>query len=100
MKEFMDEYIFNEFKDTPLNGTHNFVKKVKDKYDMIPDSALYRKIVNYQIREYGMTLFNHRPSYKKGTSNYKCRHRNSLKIYSSINSFIFHTFQLQYNNIL
>ena len=70
MKEFMDDYIYNEFKDTPLNGTHNFIKKVKDKYDIIPDSTLYRRIINYQVREYGMTLFNHRPSYKTGSNNY------------------------------
>ena len=78
MKEFMYDYIYNEFKDTPLNGTHNFIKKVKDKYDIIPDSDLYRRIINYQVREYGMTLFNHRPSYKTGSNNYKARHRNSL----------------------
>lgn len=101
MKQFVDDYIFNEFKDVPLNGTHNFIKKVKDKYDVIPDSDLYRRIINYQIREYGMTLFNHRPSYKAGTNNFKSRHRNSLNATDNkrLQSFIKRNSRSEQNDI-
>ena len=58
-KEFIDNYLFNEFKDVPFDGAKRFVKLCVDKFDIIPDSDLYRRIINYQIQEYGMSLTRH-----------------------------------------
>ena len=58
MNEFIERFIFENEKDTPFRNGKEFYKLLKDKYklEMIPN--LYTKIVNYQIKKYGVALNN------------------------------------------
>lgn len=50
----LEQQIFDELKDTSLRGS----KYLKSKYEGsdIDFTRLYRRLVNYQIKEYGCTL--------------------------------------------
>ncbi len=55
-KEFMFGVVFELEKDVPFEGTREFKWKIYRKYGFIPDGDLYRKIINYQIENYGRTF--------------------------------------------
>ena len=50
----IEQQIFNELKDTPITGS----KYILNKWNGldIDYSAVYRRIVNYQIKKYGYSL--------------------------------------------
>lgn len=52
----VDKLIYEVYKDRAVNGMNYFKKKIKSDYGIIPSSALYRKIINYQIEKYGKQL--------------------------------------------
>lgn len=58
-KRVLEQQIFDELKDTSIKSSSYF----KSKYQGadIDFSRLYRRIVNYQIQEYGCTLNNYIP---------------------------------------
>ena len=58
MTNFIENFIFENEKDTPIHNSIEFKKILKDKYNLkyIPD--LYKKLVNYQISKYGESLAN------------------------------------------
>ena len=55
----LEQQIFDEIKDCYIKNGEYFRKKYKG--TNIDYSRLYRRIVNYQIKEYGCTLDNHVP---------------------------------------
>lgn len=56
MSNFKEDYIFEIYKDTHINGAKKFVKEVKDKYNLEVNNELYKKIINYQVNKYGGKL--------------------------------------------
>lgn len=52
----LEEQIFNELKDTSIKSSEYFRKKYQGAD--INYSRIYRRIVNYQIKEYGGSLNN------------------------------------------
>ena len=58
MKDFkqrvLEQQIFDELKDTSLRGSKYF--KAKYEGSDIDFARLYRRLINYQIKEYGCTL--------------------------------------------
>ena len=52
----VDKMIYGVYKDKPINGMAYFKRKVKSDYGIIPNSDLYREIVNYQVKKYGKQL--------------------------------------------
>lgn len=56
--DFKENIVFEEFKDKHMNGINHLKKEVTKRYGFVPSSALYRKIVNYQIEKYGAPLCN------------------------------------------
>ena len=50
----LEQQIFDELKDTSLRGSKYF--KAKYEGSDIDFARLYRRLVNYQIKEYGCTL--------------------------------------------
>lgn len=52
----VDKMIYEFYKDKPVNGMGYFKRKVKSDYGIIPNSDLYREIVNYQVKKYGKQL--------------------------------------------
>jgi len=55
----LEEQIFNELKDTSIKGCRFY--RAKYEGSGVDISRLYRRIVNYQIKEYGSTLDNYIP---------------------------------------
>lgn len=50
----LEEKLFAEIKDTSILSAENFKKKYKELN--IDHSRVYRKIINYQIKKYGLSL--------------------------------------------
>lgn len=50
----LEEKLFAEIKDTSILSAENFKKKYKELN--INHSRIYRKIINYQIKKYGLSL--------------------------------------------
>lgn len=67
MKDFrqrvLEQQIFDELKDTSIKSSEYFRKKYNGAD--IDCTRLYRRIVNYQIKEYGTTLNFHVPKKTK-----------------------------------
>lgn len=59
----LEQQIFDELKDTPIGSSKYF--KAKYEGSDIDFTRLYRRIVNYQIKEYGTTLNFHVPKKTK-----------------------------------
>lgn len=59
----LEQQIFDELKDTPIRSSKYF--KAKYEGSDIDFTRLYRRIVNYQIKEYGTTLNFHVPKKTK-----------------------------------
>lgn len=53
--EFTEQYLFEKYKETPLNSCKQFKEKIKD-YKEIDAYKIYRMILNYQIKRYGIAL--------------------------------------------
>lgn len=58
-KEFIENYLFEIFKDSAFKGSGEFKRVLKDFID-IDYTRLYTRIVNYQVKKYGTNL--HRSS--------------------------------------
>lgn len=56
MNEFKEEYIFEIYKDKYLGGSKNFIKEIKDNFNLTVTDDLYKKIINYQVKKYGRQL--------------------------------------------
>lgn len=56
--DLVEELIFNAFKDKSLRSGEAFYQLIKKDYGYIATSNLYRRIVNYQIKKYGISLYN------------------------------------------
>lgn len=56
--DLVEELIFNAFKDKCLRSSEAFYQLIKKDYGYIANSNLYRRIVNYQIKKYGISLYN------------------------------------------
>lgn len=54
---FKEQFIFNKYKDKKIKNKEKLTKEVKEKYGITLSSNLYTKIVNYQIKKYGKTLY-------------------------------------------
>ena len=66
-KEFIENYLFEVFKDSTFKGSGEFKIVLKDFID-IDYSRLYIRIVNYQVKKYGTNLHRNSgvlSSYKK-----------------------------------
>ena len=50
----LEQQIFDELKNTPIRSSEYFRKKYQG--SDIDYSRLYRRIINYQIKEYGCSL--------------------------------------------
>ena len=50
----LEEQLFAEIKDTSILSAENFKKKYKELN--INHSRIYRKIINYLIKKYGLSL--------------------------------------------
>jgi hypothetical protein len=66
--DFKEKYIFTILKDTPIytaGGLILILRYLKLFYNGIHISAIYREIVNYQIKKYGCQLYTNSNSLKK-----------------------------------
>lgn len=64
--DLVGELIFNAFKDKCLRSSEAFYQLVKRDYGYEATPELYRKIINYQIDRYGISLHNvHQREYQK-----------------------------------
>jgi hypothetical protein len=83
MKDFkqrvLEQQIFDDIKDCSLKNGEYFRKKYKG-VD-IDFSRLYRRIVNYQIKEYGCTLDVHIPYRSKEECDRIAARENARKRY-------------------
>lgn len=61
--DFKDNIMFEEYKDKAFASVNHFKYVVYRKYKHVASSALYRKVVNYQIKTYGTTLNYKNPRY-------------------------------------
>lgn len=53
---FKAQVVLELEKDNAFYSSKHFRNKILEKYGFIPDSDIYKKIVNYQIDKYGETL--------------------------------------------
>lgn len=58
-KRVLEQQIFDELKDTSIKSSEYFRRKYQGAD--IDYTRLYRRIVNYQIKEYGCTLNDYEP---------------------------------------
>ena len=54
--DLVDKLIYEAYKNTPLESSEKFRKRVQNDYGVIPSFNLYREIINYQVETYGGTL--------------------------------------------
>lgn len=54
--DFKEQATYEFEKDSAFSGAREFRIKINDKYGFIPSSDLYRRIINYQIKKYGVPL--------------------------------------------
>lgn len=52
----VDHLIYEAYKDKPLCSMAVFKREIRTNYGFLPNSFLYRKIINYQIEKYGKQL--------------------------------------------
>lgn len=78
-EDFMNNYIFHEFKDSVLYGSDKFKKMIYGKYGILIDSSLYNRLVNYQIKRYGNTLSYNGRDYIKNFGNKSNKERRKFK---------------------
>ena len=57
--EFTENYLFQKYKNVPFGSCKSFKKEVKD-YKGIDAYKVYRMILNYQIKTYGIALNSYR----------------------------------------
>lgn len=55
LKNFEEEYLFTKYKDKNVYSAIKFRGEIKD-YKNVDASALYKRIINYQIKKYGTSL--------------------------------------------
>ena len=74
MSEFIENFIFENEKDTPFRNGKEFYGFLRDKYKIDKSPELYKKIVNYQINKYGEALNNTKliDNHTKGECITKC----------------------------
>lgn len=56
--DLVEELIFNAYKDKDVISAKHFKGVIKKDFDYKASSDLYRKIINYQVKKYGVTLTN------------------------------------------
>lgn len=56
--DFKEQAIYEFEKDKAFSGANEFRTRIKEKYGFVPNSNLYRRIINYQIKKYGEPLAN------------------------------------------
>lgn len=56
--DLVGELIFNAFKDKCLRSSEAFYQLVKRDYGYVATPELYRRIINYQVERYGVSLHN------------------------------------------
>lgn len=61
--DFKENIIFEEYKGKAFASVNHFKYVVYRKYKHVASSALYRKVVNYQIKTYGTALNYKNPRY-------------------------------------
>ena len=54
--KFKEDTIYELEKNNPISSSKWFKKDIKDKYGIVPSGDLYRRIVNYQIKNYGKSV--------------------------------------------
>lgn len=53
--EFVENYLFEKYKDKPIYSCKRFKEQIKE-YENVDKYKIYRMILNYQIKKYGITL--------------------------------------------
>lgn len=54
-KEFIEQYLFEKYKEKPMYSCKQFKEQIKE-YENVDKYKIYRMIVNYQIKKYGIIL--------------------------------------------
>ena len=72
-KRVLEQQIFDELKDTSIKSSEYFKRKYQGAD--IDYTRLYRRIVNYQIQEYGATLNNGGFVYQRTREELKKEHQ-------------------------
>ena len=54
--DFKEHIIFEKYKDEEMGNSKLFKEKCEKELGYKPSSALYRQIINYQIKTYGSSL--------------------------------------------
>lgn len=90
--ELVDNLIYEAYKDKILVNGERFKENIKRDYGFVPSSALYRKIINYQIKKYGNQLDEYIVATSKYFSQYGSKGRRDAlerrKAKSKLNSLI------------
>lgn len=73
--ELVDNLIYEAYKDKILVNGVRFKENIKRDYGFVPSSALYRKIINYQIKKYGNQLDEYIVATSKYFSQYGTKNR-------------------------
>lgn len=55
---FKELYVFNLYKNASLGNAELFRGLINKKFKGLDVNAIYKKIVNYQVKKYGSTLDN------------------------------------------
>ena len=71
----VDNLIFEMFKDKIVINAEKFRYLIQRDYGFIPSSALYRRIINYQVKKYGTQLDEHLVATTKYFSQYVYKSR-------------------------
>lgn len=53
-----EQLIYEAYKNKPLANSESFKKEIRKNYGFIPSTELYKKIINYQVKNFGKTLDN------------------------------------------
>ena len=53
----IEEFIYHAYKDKAIVSADKFKKTVMKDYKVKPSSEVIRRIINYQIKKYGSTLY-------------------------------------------
>lgn len=56
--DLVEQLIFNAFKDRYFRSSEAFYQLIKRDYGYDATPELYRRIINYQIKKYGISLHN------------------------------------------
>ena len=53
---FKSQVVLELEKDNAFYNAQHFKRKITQKYGLVPTTEMYLKVVNYQIKKYGITL--------------------------------------------